>query len=155
MHSRFRTVQRSYEQPIIAIVVPLIAVALVVAFTLTSNLSQTWPWMVITVGITLWLLVIPLTIEVTSEDVRVRLAGIGRAISLTEITAVEAREYSPLKQFGGWGWRVGRDGARAFTIAGNHAAVLTLTDGREVYLGSRDAQHVVDEILLRLGPQPH
>lgn len=151
MSPRYRTIQRSYEQPIVLVAVPLVAASLVLVFVFTSDLSQTWPWMVISVGIVLWLMTIPLTIEVTNEDVRVRLAGIGRAIDLTQIVSVEARRYSPIKQFGGWGWRVGRDGARAFSIAGNHAAVVTLADGREIYMGSKDPQRVVDEIRARLG----
>ena len=154
MHPRYRTVQRSYEQPIVLVAVPLVAAALVLAFVFTSDLSQTWLGLAIVEAITVD----------HGDPAHDRGDQRGRARAPRghrprhqpdRHRVGRGARYSALKQFGGWGWRIGRDGSRAFTIAGNRAAVVTLADGREIYIGSKDPERVVGEILLRLGPQPH
>lgn len=81
-----------------------------------------------------------LTVVVEADAVR---AGLGNGlifrtrILLHEIDAMEPVTYSPIREFGGWGMRGGKQ-KRAWTARGNQALVLTLKDGRRVYLGSDD-----------------
>lgn len=134
---RFR--QFAFEQPIVLAAMAAVTIAVVVAFLFSTDLAETWPWLVLTLVICDALLWLPLTLTVEPERIRVSLAGMLRTeIPVPEITVVERRRYHPMRQFGGWGWRHGRDGARQYAQTGSEAVVLTLVDGRQIYLGTRD-----------------
>ena len=53
------------------------------------------------------------------------------------IQAVEATTYSPLKDYGGWGIRYGRRG-KAYNVSGNKGVLLTLNDGTNILIGSKN-----------------
>ena len=55
---------------------------------------------------------------------------------LTEITRVEASSYQPLRDFGGWGWRLGQGGVQALTTKGTAGVFLWLCDGKQYLVGS-------------------
>lgn len=63
-----------------------------------------------------------------------------RSIPRRDIARVAAVVYRPIREFGGWGIRFGRKGARCYSISGDRAVELTLTDGRRVLLGSLDPE---------------
>ncbi|MDT8341325.1 MAG: hypothetical protein RQ751_07410 [Longimicrobiales bacterium] len=94
-----------------------------------------------------------LTVVVESDTVRVGL-GNGRLvrtrIPLEEIRSMEPVTYRPLRDFGGWGLRGGRQ-KRAWTARGNRALALTLRDGRQVYLGSDDPERLAARIRMAMG----
>lgn len=69
-----------------------------------------------------------------------------KKIPFSEITNAEAVTYSPLGQFGGWGIRYGGSKKKAWTIRGNKALVLTLTDGTKFYLGSDRPERILSWI---------
>lgn len=81
-----------------------------------------------------------LTTVVERDALRV---GLGRGwpvrteIPFHHIKAVGTVTYRPLMEFGGWGLR-GSPRRRVWSARGNRALVLTLDDGREVYVGSDD-----------------
>ena len=53
------------------------------------------------------------------------------------IQKAEASTYSPLKDYGGWGIRYGRKG-KAYNVSGNKGVLLTLRDGKNVLIGSKN-----------------
>ncbi len=61
---------------------------------------------------------------------------IAKRIRYDDIERVESVRYHPLREFGGWGVRYGRDGKRAWTARGDQAVVLHLRDGIRLYVGS-------------------
>lgn len=143
--------QYGYEQPIVAVVVPLTMLSLVVMFVATGDAAGYWWLMVVSLIVVAALLLMPLRVEVTADRVRLHLAWAWRrTIAMSDIASVEAREYHALRKFGGWGWRFGADGARAYTVKGNEAAVISLRDGREVYVGARDTQALAEAIRAHL-----
>ncbi|MCL6613689.1 MAG: DUF1648 domain-containing protein [Firmicutes bacterium] len=82
-----------------------------------------------------------LRITADGEWVRVRLGLSGiplYRVRLHEISSVEIREFSPLKDFGGWGIRVNTEGTWAFFYRGSKGVLITRRDGRKVLLGSDD-----------------
>lgn len=68
-----------------------------------------------------------------------------RRIALHDIHDAYAREYSPLREFGGWGIRVGRDG-KAYNAYGNKGVQLTLTDGSHVLIGTQKPEELLDAL---------
>lgn len=77
---------------------------------------------------------------VTVEPAGVRV-GLGRGrifrafIPFADVTGIESVTYRPLKEFGGWGMRGGKQ-KRAWTARGDQAVVLSTDDGRRIYIGS-------------------
>jgi hypothetical protein len=63
-------------------------------------------------------------------------AGLIRTrIAWEEVEETDAVVYSPLREFGGWGYRFRRQ-KQAWTARGDQAVVLRLRGGREVFVGS-------------------
>ena len=50
---------------------------------------------------------------------------------------MEASTYSLLKDYGGWGIRYGRKG-KAYNVSGNKGVLLTLADGKNGLIGSKN-----------------
>lgn len=65
-----------------------------------------------------------------------------RTIPFDGIESVEAVVYSPLREFGGWGYRLGLGRKTAWTVKGKEALVVHETDGRRTYLGSADPRRL-------------
>ena len=65
------------------------------------------------------------------------------------IQKAEASTYSPLKDYGGWGIRYGRKG-KAYNVSGNKGVLLTLADGKNVLIGSKNHEVLCSAINERL-----
>ena len=59
-----------------------------------------------------------------------------RLIPFEDISQFKAREYSPLKEFGGWGIRYGFE-SKAYNVKGNKGLQIVLTNGRKILFGSQ------------------
>lgn len=68
---------------------------------------------------------------------------IRKRISFDEIREAEVVDYSPLREFGGWGIRSGGQRKLAWTIQGNRALLLHLKDGTCFYLGSNHPERLL------------
>jgi hypothetical protein len=83
--------------------------------------------------------------EVYSDSVRVQfMPFVNRRIPVSEIESFEAKRYSPILEYGGWGvrWMPGR--GMAYNVSGNSGVLLTLTNGKTVMIGSRRAEELAD-----------
>lgn len=55
-----------------------------------------------------------------------------------DIESAEVRQYHPIREYGGWGWRLGLFGkGRAFNVAGNKGLQLVLRNGKRVLIGTQ------------------
>ena len=152
--TRYRVSQSILAQPIALWSLVLCAVAIVAAVVLdpVTELADR-----LALGATLafiaGLAFARLVVTVDDEAVEARIMRVFHTrIPLTDIASVEARDYRPVRQFGGWGVRGGAHGSRAWTMAGSRAAVVTLTGGREVYLGAPDPDELARQIEAALLP---
>lgn len=68
-----------------------------------------------------------------------------REIPLGGVRSCEARTYGPIREFGGWGIRVGR-GKRAYNVSGNRGVQLEYADGSVLLIGSRKAEQLASAI---------
>ena len=94
--------------------------------------------LVIGVGLPLLLAFLKLVTEVRAEGVVVELAPVARRhIPFRDIRSLGARTYRPIRDYGGWGYRVGRHGSRAFSAMGDRGVEIALFDGRIVMIGSQ------------------
>ncbi|BAK64999.1 hypothetical protein SLG_03240 [Sphingobium sp. SYK-6] len=76
-------------------------------------------------------------------------AGLRRRVPLTDIAQVEAVAYRPLRDFGGWGLRVGREG-RMYSARGNRAVKIVLRNGKVLFIGSQQPEKLAGSILAAL-----
>jgi hypothetical protein len=89
--------------------------------------------------------------EVREDGLAVRFQPVwGKVISYDEIESAVAREYSPLREYGGWGYRIGPNG-RAYTVSGRHGVQLTLKNDRPLLIGSQEPETLAAAIFQHLG----
>lgn len=138
---RFREVQR-FRQPWIWI---LLGLVLVHSFVYVGLDHGNWiPTSFIAAGIVL-LWMFRLTTEVDERELRVRFAPfVNKRIPHSDIKSAEAIEYHPLKQYGGWGIRRGKEGW-AYTTSGNEG-VKVVTKDRSFLVGSMRAAELAEAL---------
>lgn len=88
--------------------------------------------------------------RVTEEGIEIRwgfLEVIKKNIPFETIENAEAVTYSPIREFGGWGIRFGGKKKKAWTIRGNRALLLHLTDGTRFYLGSDKPERMLQWVV--------
>ena len=93
-----------------------------------------------------YLLMGQLRTRVTGEEIDMRWGFaevIKKKIPFEKIEGAEAVTYSPIREFGGWGIRVGANKKKGWTICGNRALVLNLKDGARFYLGSDKPERIL------------
>ncbi len=66
-------------------------------------------------------------------------------IDLQHLAKVEAIEYRPILDYGGWGIRYGRAG-KAYNVSGNRGAKLTFRSGTDLLIGSQHPEELVQAI---------
>ena len=69
-----------------------------------------------------------------------------RRIPFGEIERFEARTYSPIREYGGWGLRGWGMDRRAYNVSGNRGVELTLRDGGRVMIGSQRSEELAQAI---------
>jgi hypothetical protein len=72
-------------------------------------------------------------------------------IDLTRVAEAEVREYSALREFGGWGIRVGR-GGKAYSAYGTQGVQLWLKDDSRILIGSQRAEDLAAALRLAGAP---
>jgi len=66
-------------------------------------------------------------------------------IPFENIKHCEARTYSPIREFGGWGIRYGRRG-KAYNVSGNQGVQLELSNGKRFLIGSQRPEELARAI---------
>lgn len=89
--------------------------------------------------------------DVTSTELRAQLKPFHlrpRVFPLHEIESAEARRYSPIAEYGGWGLRMGwRAGSGwAYNVSGDEGVQLTFRDGKKLLIGSQRASELAAAI---------
>lgn len=96
-------------------------------------------WLLMGIGFPIAFWIMRLEVSVYPTHVGIRYVPmLSREIAMDEISAVVARDYKALREYGGWGVR-GLGSKRAYNVKGNAGVELTLSEGRKVMLGSQRA----------------
>jgi hypothetical protein len=85
---------------------------------------------------------IELRTVVTEDGLEVKFWPLGRRrIFKSEIKSARVRKYSPLREFGGWGYRIGPAG-KAFNMQGDMGLQLEMKDGDRLLIGTRKPEEL-------------
>lgn len=85
-------------------------------------------------------------VRIDSSQVEIRLVPVPRrTIELSDITSVEPVDISPLRQYGGWGWRR-RPHTTGLILSGGPGACLRLADGSRFVVSGRAGQALLAEL---------
>jgi hypothetical protein len=107
-------------------------------------------WGLVVLGVTsvaVQFLVAGLSVRLHRDHLVVGLGSVGlisKKVRYDQIVRTESVTYSPIREFGGWGVRRGKDRKKVWSARGNHAVVLHLRDGTRLYVGS-DSPHRLEE----------
>jgi len=96
-----------------------------------------------------WFLVMKLEIQISSTSLRFRMFPLHvkwREVPFGSVAGVMAVIYRPLREYGGWGIRIGRKGM-AYNVSGDRGVQVTLKSGKSFLLGSQRAEEL--ELVLR------
>jgi hypothetical protein len=106
--------------------------------------------MLVAWGTCLLFVVLRLVVEVREDVVAIQFRPfVRRAIAWRDIARCEARTYRPIREYGGWGIRFGRNGT-AYNVRGNRGVQLELAGGKRLLLGSQRADELAHAIQLRM-----
>lgn len=90
---------------------------------------------------------VTLRTRIDEERIRIGFSPFGqRTILRSHLAKAYVRQYSPLADFGGWGYRLGRSGT-AYTTMGEHGLQLELKNGKRILIGTQrpaELQSVMD-----------
>jgi hypothetical protein len=89
-----------------------------------------------------------LVVRVAGGSLRVRLFPfVDRKIPIEQIVHCEARTYSPIREYGGWGVRYGgRRRGWAYTVSGHFGVQVELKSGERLLIGSWRADELVEAL---------
>ncbi len=141
----------------------ILALALIVPLILTyvgiSSTHQKPEMKDLLIGISLpisifvWVLLMRLDVDIDATGIKYRFVGFHFRqfeIDWNEINKAYIREYSPIKEYGGWGLRVGLGGiGKAYNVSGNIGLQLELKTGKKVLFGTQrpdDIKALLEEL---------
>jgi hypothetical protein len=127
----------------------LVVVVVLAAYGIAEGAMRGWGLIapVVLVPVTWLFYKLELTVLVSGSELVIRFPPlVNRVFRLADVRACEARTYRPIREYGGWGVRCGRKGARAYSVRGNRGVQIELSSGESILIGSQRADELVSVI---------
>ena len=140
-----------------------------------QRFTQLWLWLilagvlmgvmmtgeVVAVGITLIVFVVfyllELRTKIDNEGIHYRFFPLHRktrTIKWTDVDKAYVRQYKPLLEYGGWGFRYGLKGT-AMNVRGNMGMQLVLKNGRKILIGTQRAKDLDNFLRYTINHDPN
>jgi hypothetical protein len=104
-------------------------------------------WLAFGIGLPAFFLYLRLIVTVTDQSIVIHYRPILKhVIPISEVERHRVRNYSSLRDYGGWGIR-GLPSNRAYNVSGDRGVELLLTGGRRVLIGSQRADELARAII--------
>lgn len=113
-------------------------------------------WVVLGILFPVLFFTLNLTTEVRPEGLYIRYFPFHirfHKISYAEIKRFEARTYSPIRDYGGYGIRYGRKG-KAYNVSGNQGIQLEFMDGKRLLIGTQRPEEFLTALSSATGKRP-
>ena len=157
--SIYRETQRFTQKWLLAIVFSSTAVMLYAMFQqliigepFGSNPGPDWLLallgLVVGIGFPAWFVYLRLVVEVRADGLYYKFQGLHRRrhhYRWDQIRHFYPREYKAIREYGGWGIRLGFSG-KAYNVKGNQGLQLILRDGGKVLFGTQNPSRLVQAI---------
>jgi len=132
--------EQTFDQALVWVILGILTVVVFIPLLLTG---QAW-WVLLLVGAILVLSMnlmasFKLHTRIDDDGVNYRMNPFHwkeRTIPWEEIDQVNVRKYSPLREYGGWGIRVGLYGS-AYNVKGNQEIQIVRKNGKRILLGTQ------------------
>lgn len=121
-----------------------------------NPMSDTGLWISFTISVLFTFFMFNLRLEtiIRKEGIYVRFFPIhfkAKFISWEKVKSVNVRQYSPMKEYGGWGIKYSRLGnGRAFSVSGKSGLQLEFRDGEKLLIGTEKGE-VLMTVLQKMG----
>jgi hypothetical protein len=105
-------------------------------------------WLVFGIALPAFLPFTKLSTEVHEDGIYIQLFPLHwspRRIDCARLKSYAVRTYRPIREYGGWGIRKGRQGM-AYNMSGNRGVQLELADGERVLIGSQKPEELLGAI---------
>ena len=110
--------------------------------------------LVLAVGISVLFYKMKLVTKLDSGHLHILFSPLKRRdIPLSDIAHWAACTYNPIRDYGGWGIKVGRRGW-AYNVSGNRGVELQLANGKRLLIGSQRSEELAGAITLAKGNYP-
>ncbi|KRF45923.1 hypothetical protein ASH01_09105 [Terrabacter sp. Soil811] len=136
---------------------PTAALAVVVALPLVwvALAGFAWVWLLALALGALLALTLSARVTVDASGLRVSSAGLSWSrVPLERVASAGTTTVSPLREFGGWGWRIGVDGRRGYVTRAGEALVVHRVGEPDVVVTVDDADEaaaVLNTLAARVG----
>lgn len=102
-------------------------------------------WLIFGIAFPLFFLSLRMITELRPDGLLVRFPPFHRRlIPLQEVQSCEVREYSAIKEYGGWGVHYSRQHGTAYNVSGNLGVQLILKNGKRVLIGSQEPDRLAN-----------
>ncbi|GAA2700631.1 hypothetical protein [Actinoplanes palleronii] len=121
---------------------PAIGAVVVVGTTVLAAVLREWALLVVPVLLVVVFAVMfayTVRVDATGLTVRSLLGWPGTHIPADEVERASVTEVDPIRQFGGWGWRVGRGGRIGVVLRSGPGLLVERTGGRSLVITVDDA----------------
>lgn len=153
-NSNFSEIQQFRQGWLLAtVLIPCISALIYIGFTVFRN----WPMsgtntliygvsILALVLVPVFMLSIKMVTDVKNDAIHIRFFPLKKEIiPFSEIAKCDARQYSPINEYGGWGIRSGIKG-RAYNVSGDRGVQLELTNGKRLLIGSQRSEELAETI---------
>jgi len=157
--------EQQFRQPLLWILLLMATVFVtgLFAYAMHSQLYLKQPWgdrpmsdtalivtsivsILISAGFTLLFYKLKLITNVRVDGIHIRYFPlVNKVIAFDTINSCKARTYRPIREYGGWGIRFGRNG-KAYNVSGNQGVQLEFTNGKSLLIGSQKADKLAAAI---------
>ena len=114
-----------------------IAVFAVVMIVMDISMTSMIPFILLILVLSLLPALLKINIRLTHESLFIRMFK-GRTIPLRDIASVEVEDYSALKDYGGWGYRVGKKGVGYIAAGAEKGMRINLKDGKSFLVSTKN-----------------
>lgn len=120
------------------------------------NIEVNWLNFLVEIAITILILGVLFSIQlktkINTDGIVIRFFPFLRKqkmIPWSVIKNAEVRQYSPIGEYGGWGWRKSFKNGEAYNIRGNQGLQLTFENGKKLLIGTqkpKELKSVIENI---------
>jgi len=142
--NEFTETQKVKQAWVIVLMVTVTIFAIINYVQMPASFSSVSP-LVVTFFADLILIALRLNTKINKEGIYFQLFPFqlkGSLITWSEIATIEVRKYSPIKEYGGWGFRYGFKNGKAYNVSGNMGLQMVLKNGDKILIGTQKPEEL-------------